>query len=149
MSSIQKLVNHWKKGQFIPGGKPPQPLNNEVKGQRLSELNGDDMIVPEIIKGISILKDVVEALKTTQEFNKDPSSFSGDARDVLMSDDFLVVADVLRLIFPEGMISNVWQLKRGRDEDLDTRDGPMPKRSRQILVPRPRFTNGPEAQKNK
>ncbi|KAG5780607.1 hypothetical protein H9Q73_005739 [Fusarium xylarioides] len=118
MSSIQKLVNHWKQ-----------------------ELNGDDMIVPEITKGISILKDVVEALKITQEFNKDLSLFSGNARDVLISDDFLLVADVLRLIFPEGMISDVWQLKRGRDEDLDTRDDPMPKRLR--------FTNGPEAQENK
>ncbi|SCO87671.1 uncharacterized protein FRV6_11798 [Fusarium oxysporum] len=129
MSSIQKLVYHWKQGQFIPGGKPPQPLNNEVKGQRLSELNGDDMIALEITKGISILKDAVESFKKTQEFNRDPNSFMGDARDVLMSDEFLLVADVLRLIFPEGMISEVWQLKRGRDEDLDTGNRP-------ILIPK-------------
>ncbi|EXA29011.1 hypothetical protein FOVG_19415, partial [Fusarium oxysporum f. sp. pisi HDV247] len=105
MSSIQKLIYHWKQGQFIPGGKPPQPLNNEVKEQRLSKLNSDDIIALEITKGISILRDAVEAFKKTQEFNKDPTSFIGDARDVLMSDDFLLLADVLRLIFPEGMIS--------------------------------------------
>ncbi|KAF4414847.1 hypothetical protein FACUT_13908 [Fusarium acutatum] len=136
MSSIQKLVYHWKQGQFIPGGKPPQPLNNEVKGQRLSELNGDDMIALEITKGISILKDAVEAFKKTQEFNKDPTSFTGDARDVLMSDDFLLVADMLRLIFPEGMISKVWQLKRGRDDDLDIQDDDRSPGNRPMLIPK-------------
>ncbi|KAH7215386.1 hypothetical protein DER44DRAFT_764211 [Fusarium oxysporum] len=136
MSSVQKLVHHWKQGQFIPGGKPPQPLNDEAKGQRLSELNGDDMITPEITKGISILKDAVEAFKKTQEFNRNPTSFIGDTRDVLMSDDYLLVADVLRLIFPEGMISKVWQLKRGRDEDLDTRDSDPAPGNRTILIPK-------------
>ncbi|RKK88944.1 hypothetical protein BFJ71_g12644 [Fusarium oxysporum] len=136
MSSVQKLVHHWKQGQFIPGGKPPQPLNDEAKGQRLSELNGDDMITPEITKGISILKDAVEAFKKTQEFNRNPTSFIGDTRDVLMSDDYLLVADVLRLIFPEGMISKVWQLKRGRDEDLDTRDNDPAPGNRTILIPK-------------
>ncbi|KAL7757086.1 hypothetical protein ACKLNR_014079 [Fusarium oxysporum f. sp. zingiberi] len=136
MSSVQKLVHHWKQGQFIPGGKPPQPLNDEAKGQRLSELNGDDMITPEITKGISILKDAVEAFKKTQEFNRNPTSFVGDTRDVLMSDDYLLVADVLRLIFPEGMISKVWQLKRGRDEDLDTRDNDPAPGNRTILIPK-------------
>ncbi|EXL69565.1 hypothetical protein FOPG_14505 [Fusarium oxysporum f. sp. conglutinans race 2 54008] len=152
MSSIQKLIYHWKQGQFIPGGKPPQPLNNEVKEQRLSKLNSDDIIALEITKGISILRDAVEAFKKTQEFNKDPTSFIGDARDVLMSDDFLLLADVLRLIFPEGMISEVWQLKRGRDEDLDTQDDACAPGNRRIFMPiskRPRFTNGPKAQENK
>ncbi|WJG34872.1 uncharacterized protein FOBCDRAFT_128659 [Fusarium oxysporum Fo47] len=152
MSSIQKLIYHWKQGQFIPGGKPPQPLNNEVKEQRLSKLNSDDIIALEITKGISILGDAVEAFKKTQEFNKDPTSFIGDARDVLMSDDFLLLADVLRLIFPEGMISEVWQLKRGRDEDLDTQDDACAPGNRRIFMPiskRPRFTNGPKAQENK
>ncbi|EXK27019.1 hypothetical protein FOMG_16457 [Fusarium oxysporum f. sp. melonis 26406] len=152
MSSIQKLIYHWKQGQFIPGGKPPQPLNNEIKEQRLSKLNSDDIIALEITKGISILRDAVEAFKKTQEFNKDPTSFIGDARDVLMSDDFLLLADVLRLIFPEGMISEVWQLKRGRDEDLDTQDDACAPGNRRIFMPiskRPRFTNGPKAQENK
>ncbi|KAI3579780.1 hypothetical protein IWW34DRAFT_621343 [Fusarium oxysporum f. sp. albedinis] len=152
MSSIQKLIYHWKQGQFIPGGKPPQPLNNEVKEQRLSKLNSDDIIALEITKGISILRDAVEAFKKTQEFNKDPTSFIGDARDVLMSDDFLLLADVLRLIFPEGMISEVWQLKRGRDEDLDTQDDACAPGNRRIFMPiskRPRFTNGPKATENK
>ncbi|PCD38671.1 hypothetical protein AU210_007138 [Fusarium oxysporum f. sp. radicis-cucumerinum] len=152
MSSIQKLIYHWKQGQFIPGGKHPQPLNNEVKEQRLSKLNSDDIIALEITKGISILRDAVEAFKKTQEFNKDPTSFIGDARDVLMSDDFLLLADVLRLIFPEGMISEVWQLKRGRDEDLDTQDDACAPGNRRIFMPiskRPRFTNGPKAQENK
>ncbi|KAL9560621.1 hypothetical protein ACKAV7_015229 [Fusarium commune] len=136
MSTVQKLVHHWKQGQFIPGGKPPQPLNDEVKRQRLSELNDNDMITPEITKGISILKDAVEAFKKTQEFNRNPTSFIGDTRDVLMSDDYLLVADVLRLIFPEGMISKVWQLKRGRDEDLDTQDNDPAPGNRSILIPK-------------
>ncbi|KAK2669744.1 hypothetical protein RAB80_015270 [Fusarium oxysporum f. sp. vasinfectum] len=94
------------------------------------------MITPEITKGISILKDAVEAFKKTQEFNRDPTSFIGDTRDVLMSDDYLLVADVLRLIFPEGMISKVWQLKRGRDEDLDTQDNDPAPGNRSILIPK-------------
>jgi hypothetical protein len=136
MLSVQKLVHHWKKGQFIPGGKPPQPLNDEIKEQRLSELNHNIIITQEITKGISILSDAVKALEKTQEFNRNPTSFIGDTRDLLMSDDYLLVADVLRLIFPEGMISKVWQLKRGRDEDLDTQYNDPAPGNRPILIPK-------------
>ncbi|SPJ72383.1 uncharacterized protein FTOL_02111 [Fusarium torulosum] len=119
MSSLSKLIQLWNNNRFVPGGQTVSnslPSDNETKRERFTKLHHDRTIVRDIRDGIAILGHAVDGLEKTQEFNRDPSAFKGNTREVLMSDDFLMVAHVLRLIFPEGMMSELRPRKRGRDE---------------------------------
>jgi hypothetical protein len=125
MSSLSKLIQLWNNDRFVPGGQTASnslPSDNETKRERSTKLHQDRTIVRDIRDGIAILGHAVDRLEKTQEFNRNPSAFKGNTRDILMSDDFLMVAHVLRLVFPEGMMSELRPRKRGRDEVDDDDD---------------------------
>jgi hypothetical protein len=125
MLSLSNLVQLWKNNRFIPGGQSvgnALPSDDTAKRERLTKLYHDHTIVRDIRDGIAILGHAIDGLEKTQEFNRDPSAFKGNTRGILVNDDFLMVAHVLRLIFPEGMISELRPRKRGRDEVNDDDD---------------------------
>ncbi|KAF4331518.1 hypothetical protein FBEOM_14743, partial [Fusarium beomiforme] len=145
MFSALKLVRHWKEGQFIPGGKVPQPSDDNIKEERLSELINDDAIIHDITYGIYVLSTVMEAFQKTHEFRRNSTSYTGNTHDLLMTDDFLLVAYVLRQIVPEGMVSSLREEvgsilgRRKRDEDgedIDIQYNDTAPGNRPILTPR-------------
>jgi hypothetical protein len=151
MSSLSKLIQLWNNDRFVPGGQTVSnslPSDNETKRERFTKLHHDRTIVRDIRDGIAILGHAVDGLEKTQEFNRDPSAFKGNTREILMSDDFLMVAHVLRLIFPEGMMSGLRPRKRGHDEvdddDNNNHEEGGTRKYRPLLTPKgPSQKQGP------
>jgi hypothetical protein len=119
MLPLRKLIQLWSNDRFVPGGDPVTqalPTSDEERKTRLLEMNRDSTIVEDFRDGIALLSNAIEGLEITQRFNQDPSSFRGHTQEVLMSHDYLLLAHVLRLIFPEGMMSELRSRKRALDE---------------------------------
>jgi len=142
MPPLRKLIHLWSNDRFVPGGQPVThalPTSDEERKQRVLDINQDSTIVQDIRDGIAILSNAIDGLETTRRFNQDPDSFRGQTQEVLMSHDYLLLAHVLRLVFPEGMMSELRPRKRALDEG-DSFDGLEGKRQntehRSFLTPK-------------
>jgi hypothetical protein len=142
MPPLRKLIHLWSNDRFVPGGQPVThalPTSDEERKQRVLDINQYSTIVQDIRDGIAILSNAIDGLETTRRFNQDPDSFRGQTQEVLMSHDYLLLAHVLRLVFPEGMMSELRPRKRALDEG-DSFDGLEGKRQntehRSFLTPK-------------
>ena len=142
MLPLRKLIHLWSNDRFVPGGHPVThalPTSDEERKQRVLDMNQDSTIVQDFRDGIAILSNAIEGLETTRRFNQDPDSFRGQTQEVLMSHDYLLLAHILRLVFPEGIMSELRPRKRALDEG-DSFDGLEGKRQntehRSFLTPK-------------
>ncbi|KAM0368579.1 hypothetical protein ACHAPY_011406 [Fusarium culmorum] len=142
MLPLRKLIHLWSNDRFVPGGHPVThalPTSDKERKQRVLDIDQESTIFQDFRDGIAILSNAIEGLETTRRFNQDPDSFRGQTQEVLMSHDYLLLVHVLRLVFPEGMMSELRPRKRALEEG-DSFDGREGKRQntehRSFLTPK-------------